>query len=70
LFSSIYRIKDCKYIYSCDINIRFNESEGFCIPEDTISIYSINGGEQIEKSFLVDVLKTCVGRDVEKLILN
>lgn len=63
-------IKDCKYIYSCDINIRFNESEGFCIPEDTISIYSVNGGEQIEKSFLVDVLKTCVGRDVEKLILN
>lgn len=63
-------IKDCKYIYSCDINIRFNESEGFYIPEDSISIYSVNGGEQIEKSFLVNVLKTCIGRDVEKLILN
>lgn len=63
-------IKDCKYIYSCAINIRFNESEGFYIPEDTISIYSVNGGEQIEESFLADVLKTCVGRDVEKLILN
>lgn len=63
-------IKDCKYIYSCGIHIRFYESEGFCIPEDTISIYSVNGGSQIEKSFLVDVLKTCVGRDVEKLILN
>lgn len=63
-------IKDCKYIYSCGIHIRFYESEGFCIPEDTISIYSVNGGEQIEKSFLVDVLKTCIGRDVEKLILN
>lgn len=63
-------IKDCKYIYSCSIHIRFYESEGFCIPEDTISIYSVNGGSQIEKSFLVDVLKTCIGRDVEKLILN